>query len=180
MPRIPDQDPSNSPGLERRFRKTLRFMRDVAPPPADVIDLGPPNLLAERMEGAGYRVRNTEGDLDEHPEAAAGEADIITAFEILEHLVSPMPLLRSISADRLVATVPLRLWFASAYRNPDDPWDRHYHEFEDWQFDWLLEKAGWTVVRTEKWTSPTPITGIRPVIRRFVPRYYAVYAERSA
>jgi hypothetical protein len=19
-------------------------------------------------------------------------------------------------------------------------WDRHYHEFEDWQLDWLLEK----------------------------------------
>ena len=21
-------------------------------------------------------------------------------------------------------------------------WDRHYHEFEDWQLDWLLEKIG--------------------------------------
>ena len=20
-------------------------------------------------------------------------------------------------------------------------WDRHYHEFEDWQLDWLLEKT---------------------------------------
>ena len=39
--------------------------------------------------------------------------------------------------------VPLNLWFASAYRNKTDLWDRHYHEFEDWQFDWLLEKAGW-------------------------------------
>jgi hypothetical protein len=24
-------------------------------------------------------------------------------------------------------------------------WDRHYHEFEDWQFDWLLEKSNWKI-----------------------------------
>ena len=180
MPSVPDQDPSSNPGLSRRFQKTLRFMKKVAPPPADVIDLGPPNRLASRMRQAGYEVRNTEGDLDLRPDAAAGEADVVTAFEILEHLVSPMPLLKQIGAKRLVASVPLRLWFAPAYRNPDDPWDRHYHEFEDWQFDWLLEKAGWTIVRREKWTSPTPLTGIRPILRRFVPRYYVVYAERSS
>jgi hypothetical protein len=28
----------------------------------------------------------------------------------------------------------------SAYRSKTDMWDRHYHEFEDWQLDWLLEK----------------------------------------
>jgi hypothetical protein len=26
-----------------------------------------------------------------------------------------------------------------AYRSKTDMWDR-YHEFEDWQLDWLLEK----------------------------------------
>lgn len=179
MPTVPVQDPASNPGLSRRFRKTLRFLQDAAPAPADVLDLGPPNRLGERMREAGYRVSNTEGDLDVHPDAAATETDIVTGFEILEHLVSPLPLLRGLMADRLVVTVPLRLWFASAYRNPEDPWDRHYHEFEDWQFDWLLEKAGWTIVQSEKWTSPTPITGIRPILRRFVPRYYAVYAERT-
>jgi hypothetical protein len=24
-------------------------------------------------------------------------------------------------------------------------WDRHYHEFEDWQLDWLL-KTGWKIM----------------------------------
>ena len=61
---------------------------------------------------------------------------------------------------------------------PPDPWGRHFHEFEDWQFDWLLEKAGGRVVRSEKWTSPSRVLGFRPLLRRITPRYYAVEAER--
>ena len=56
--------------------------------------------------------------------------------------------------------------------------DRHYHEFEDWQFDWLLEKAGWNIKKRQKWTSPISKIGIRPILRKFTPRYYAVYAEK--
>jgi len=55
---------------------------------------------------------------------------------------------------------------------------RTYHEFEDWQFDWLLEHSGWKIVRTEKWTSYGAYNGIRPLLRRFTPRYYAVEAAR--
>ena len=32
-------------------------------------------------------------------------------------------------------------------------WDRHYHEFEDWQLDWLLEKAGYKIIDRVKFTS---------------------------
>jgi len=42
-----------------------------------------------------------------------------------------------------------------------------------------LEKAGWTIARREKWTSPTTDIGIRPLLRRYWPRYYAVKADRS-
>ncbi|MDX1547036.1 MAG: hypothetical protein R3247_08620, partial [Rhodothermales bacterium] len=101
------------------------------------------------------------------------------AFEILEHLVGPLNVLRAIDAPRLIATVPLRLWFAPAYRNASDPWDRHFHEFEDWQFDWLLEKAGWRIVRRAQWTSPSRALGLRPLLRRITPRYYAVEAVRG-
>ena len=55
----------------------------------------------------------------------------------------------------------------------------HFHEFEDWQFDWLLESAGWHITHREKWTSPTGRFGVRPLLRRFTPRYYGVIAERS-
>lgn len=163
-----------------RFRRTLDFMAATMLPPARLLDLGTPNLLSEVMQGAGYEVRNTGGeDLDEAPEVARdADVEAVTAFEILEHLVNPLGVLREITAPRLFATIPLRLWFASAYRNPNDPWDRHFHEFEDWQFDWLLEKAGWEIVRTEKWTSPARPIGVRPLLRRITPRYYAVEAVR--
>jgi len=113
--------------LERRFEHTLKFLDQIAPPPSRILDLGTPNELGKRMQVHGYEVTNTEGDL-EFPEPLGKNVDLVTAFEILEHLVSPANVLRAIQAPRLVATVPLRLWFSTAYCNPDDPWDRHYHE----------------------------------------------------
>jgi hypothetical protein len=32
--------------------------------------------------------------------------------------------------------------------------DRHYHEFEDWQLDWLLGKTGWKIIFEKKFTHP--------------------------
>lgn len=171
---------SDNAALDRRFRNTVAFLLDSMPPPARILDLGTPNALSKVMTSAGYSVANTHGDLDENPELVRETvADATTAFEILEHLVSPMPLLRCIPTSRLFATVPLRLWFARAYRNPNDPWDRHYHEFEPWQFDWLLEKGGWQIIRSETWTSPSSRIGVRPLLRAVTPRYYAVEAVRS-
>ncbi len=136
--------------LERRFSNTLKFLHVASAPPARILDLGTPNELGKRMQHAGYEVTNTEGDLEQIHAPLGEKADLVTAFEILEHLISPYNVLRAIRAPKLIATVPLRLWFASAYFNPSDPWDRHFHEFEDWQFDWLLEEAGWKIIRTEK------------------------------
>ncbi len=170
---------ADAPGVRRRYDLTLRFMRASLPPPARLLDLGAANPLSEIMQREGYSVQNTDVDLDEHPEVVRGaDVDAVTAFEILEHLVGPLNVLKAITAPRLFATVPLRLWFATAYRNPSDPWDCHFHEFEDWQFDWLLEKAGWRIVRREKWTNPGRGLGLRPLLRRFTPRYYAVEAVR--
>ena len=104
---------------------------------------------------------------------------MVTAFEIFEHMVSPFPLLRAISAKKLVASVPLKLWFTNAYWNNNDPFDKHYHEFEPKQFDLLLNKAGWRIIKSEKWVSKTSQIGVRPLLRRFVPRYYIVYCERE-
>jgi hypothetical protein len=60
-----------------------------------------------------------------------------------------------------------------------DMWDRHYHEFEDWQLDWLLEKTGWKIIDSQKWTNPVNKFGIRPLLRYFTNRYYIVYAEKN-
>ncbi len=173
--------PTATKTLERRFAHTLAFMDKASPRPARILDLGTPNTLSERMQAIGFDVQNTEGDLDENPAIVQGrDVEAVTAFEILEHLVAPFNVLRAIDAPRLFATVPLRLWFAKAYCNPSDAWDRHFHEFEDWQFDWLLDRSGWRVVRTEKWVSYGSVLGVRPLLRRITPRYYAVEAVREA
>jgi len=158
----------------------MDFLQSVLPAPATLLDLGVRNELSEIMESYGYKVINTEGeDLDTDLDLVKNaEVDAVTAFEIFEHLVSPFNVIAAIPCKKLIATVPLNLWFARAYRSDTDPWDRHYHEFEDWQFDWVLEKAGWEILKTEKWTSPVPTVGLRPLLRKFTPRYYAVYAEK--
>ena len=164
----------------KRYNHTIDFLKKVLPAPATILDLGIRNPFSEIMEKHGYTVYNTEGeDLDELPEIVKKyNVDAVTAFEIFEHLLSPLQVLKAMETTKLIATIPMNLWFAKAYRSKTDMWDRHYHEFEDWQFNWLLEKSGWTIKETEKWTSPIKKIGFRPILRKFTPRYYAVYAEK--
>ncbi len=166
---------------KRRYVKTLSFLLATTSPSATILDIGTPNDFSEIMKSNGFQVTNTLGeDLDEVPESVSKyDSDVTTAFEIFEHLLNPLGVLKAIKSDRLFASIPLSLWFAKSYRNKTDRWDQHFHEFEDWQFDWLLEKAGWEIVRSEKWTSPTKINGIRPILRLFTPRYYIVEARRK-
>ena len=163
-----------------RYNRTFDFVSETLPPPAKLLDLGTPNALGNFLQEKGFEVTNTAGeDFDLKPEIVALDGfDAVTVFEVLEHLVNPMGVLSEIRAPRLYATIPMRLWFSSAYRSKTDPWDRHYHEFEDWQFDWLLEKSGWKILRRAKWTSPSIVPGIRPLLRSFTPRHYAIEAVR--
>lgn len=165
---------------EKRYRLTLEFLRKHIRPEESILDLGVDNPFAEIMRENGYSVVNTQGeDLDEDLEAIRStRAGVVTAFEILEHLVAPYNVLRAIPGEKILASVPLRLWFASAYRSKTDDRDRHFHEFEAWQFDWLLEKSGWVIKDRLQWAHPVQKIGFRPLLRRFTPRYYLVYAER--
>src|SRR6056300_86354 len=164
----------------KRYKHTLQFLEKHIPNSESILDLGLANPFSDIMKNHGYNVENTKGeDLDiDTSTIENSEADVVTAFEIFEHLLSPFTVLKSIKSNKLVASIPLRLWFSSAYRSKTDMLDRHYHEFEDWQFDWLLEKAGWKIMDRKKWTNPTKKIGLRPILRRFTPRYYLVYAER--
>lgn len=166
----------------KRYKHTIKFLKEVIPDTKTaILDLGVRNPFVDFMEREGYTVTNTNGeDLDIDTSAVQlGDANVVTAFEIFEHLLAPFNVLRDIKADKVVASIPLKLWFSSAYRSKTDPWDRHYHEFEDWQFDWLFEKAGWEIKKREKFTNPIKKIGIRPLLRNFTPRYYLVYAERK-
>lgn len=165
----------------KRFKHTIEFLQKHVSTNESILDLGVENPFSQIMKSEGFNVENTKGeDLDiDTSTIKNSSSDVVTAFEIFEHLLSPFTVLQAIQSNKLVASVPLKLWFSSAYRSKTDLWDRHYHEFEDWQFDWLLEKAGWTIKARQKWTNPTKKIGIRPLLRWFTPRYYIVYAEKN-
>ena len=167
---------------QKRYNKTLAFMEQHLEQGSSLLDLGIENTFTPQLKAAGYQVENTHGENldDDYLGYAKKEVDCVTAFEIFEHMLAPYNILKAIKSQRLIASVPLKLWFAAAYWNEADDWDKHYHEFEVKQFQFLLEKAGWTIQAQELWTSPDPKKiGIRPLLRYFTPRYCIVYCERS-
>lgn len=166
---------------DKRFRHTLRFLKKHVSTDEKILDLGVDNPFSKIMKEQGFSVINTTGeDLDNDQSALQkNQYDVLTAFEIFEHLLNPYTILQNVKSKKLLISIPMRLWFSPAYRSKTDPWDRHYHEFEDWQLDWLLEKTGWKIIAREQWANPVKKFGIRPLLRRFTNRYYIVYAEKS-
>ena len=166
---------------DKRFRLTLAFLKKHIATHEGILDLGTENPFSRIMKNEGFAIRNTSGeDLDNDQSAIrTAEEPVVTAFEIFEHLLNPYTILQNIKADKLFISIPMRLWFSPAYKSKSDIWDRHFHEFEDWQLDWLLEKTGWKIIDRAKWTNPVKKIGIRPLLRKFTNRYYIVYAEKA-
>ena len=175
---------NNIPLLNKRLEWTYGFVGQHVNKGARILDLGMPNPVSKGLTERGYHVESAfSDDLDFGcPDVEREGFDVFTSFEVFEHMVNPMPLLRAIKAPVLITSVPLALWFSTAYRGnlEEDPFDEHYHEFEPWQFELLLRKGGWTITHSEKYASyPRIPNGIRPFLRRFHPRYYFIRAERS-
>lgn len=168
--------------MKNRYEKTVDFALQCIGPGRRILDLGTPNAISGLLQQAGYDVTNTDGrDLDtDYADYATMDVEVVTAFQIFEHMLAPFNILRSIRANEMLVSVPLKLWFAGAYWNPTEVWDRHYHEFEPKQFDMLLDRTGWDIVRSEKWTSPEyrPL-GIRPLLRHFTYRHYILHCRRK-
>ena len=165
----------------RRFKITLDFLQKHISKNETILDLGVENPFSKIMKEDGFNVQNTSGeDLDIDQSSLINKKySVVTAFEIFEHLLNPFTILNAIKSDKIIISIPLRLWFSPAYRSKTDMWDRHYHEFEDWQLDWLLEKTGWKIIDRTKFTNPVNKIGIRPILRKFTPRYYIIIAERK-
>lgn len=165
---------------DKRFRNTLEFLKKHVSTDEKILDLGVDNPFSKIMKSEGFLVQNTAGeDLDNDQRALHNvNYDVLTAFEIFEHLLNPFTVLQQVKSKKLLISIPMRLWFSPAYRSKTDVWDRHYHEFEDWQLDWLLAKTGWQIIDSRKWTNPVKKFGLRPFLRRFTNRYYIVYAEK--
>jgi hypothetical protein len=165
-----------------RYLKTREFLKKCIGTEKEILDLGEPSPFSQALKQEGFEIINTAGEnLDvEYMKYANTEVDVVTAFEIFEHLMAPFNILRALKAQELVASVPLNLWFAKVYWNPKDPWDCHYHEFEKKQFDMLLDRTGWEIVDRMSWPHHAGgKLGVRPFLRRFFDRYYMVYCRRK-
>ena len=166
--------------LKRRFENTFSFLSRHVSKDEKILDLGIPNQLSDYLKEKGYQISNTEGeDLDEDFTSVMDDTyDVVTSFEVFEHLLAPYNILKRIKAGKLVTSVPLHQFFAKAHWSDDDHRDRHFHEFEQKQFLFLLEKTGWKIMDYELRTAPVRVMGIRPLLRLFVPRYLYVYCEK--
>ena len=174
---------SNPTKADKRFEKTLQFLKQNLDTSKSILDLGTPNLMSVAMKSEGYKVLNTSGedfDVEFKKIISSFDVDCYTSFEVFEHLLAPYNILKEIpKGKKLICSVPLNVWFSKAYWNEDNDWDKHYHEFEPRQFDFLLEKTGWTILKKELWASPDKFRwGIRPLLRYIFPSYYFVVAEK--
>ncbi len=168
--------------LAKRYQRTLNFVKKHIKSEDKILDLGTQNPFSKILQDEGFIVKNTQGEnLDiDYQNYLDTDSDIITSFEIFEHMLAPFNILREIKTERMIASVPLKLWFTDAYWNEKDDWDKHYHEFEIKQFNFLLKQTGWEIKDSETWTSSDwRKIGIRPILRHFTPRYYIVYCERK-
>lgn len=89
--------------LERRYRNTIEFFSKHIDKDDSILDLGVDNDFSKKLKALGYNIQNTRGeDLDMEPDILIryGRYDAVTAFEILEHLVSPFILLKELPAKK--------------------------------------------------------------------------------
>lgn len=160
-----------------RFKRTVEFMEKHQDKSTVIMDLGVDNKLAETLRSKGYLIENSgEKDLDIN--YSFPDSEVFTAFEIFEHLFAPFNFLEN-NSGTLIASVPLKVWFSSAYWNNNDKRDCHYHEFEVKQFNHLLDRTGWKIEVSEVWTTPDKLRlGWRPLLRFIWPSYYIVKATK--
>ena len=92
---------------KNRYDKTIKMLKTILKPGNTIFDLGVRNPFSEIMEKEGYKVINTKGqDLDDKFDILIPkEVDLVTGFEILEHLVSPYPLLKNINCNRILSNI---------------------------------------------------------------------------
>jgi len=160
-----------------RHRKTVEFMLNNITIKSTILDLGVEGELSHLLTKEGYRVKNTDFNLDIYPERLRKiKSDVVTGFEILEHLLEPAPVLKNIRAKEIVVSVPMKRIFEKTYWNKEDEYDQHYHEFETFQFDKLLKYCNYQIICSEQWKSYSSILG-RIIYQQ--PKFYIVHAIKG-
>ena len=173
-----DSDYSNKPATRIRWNKSLDFIGDHFSFKS-ALDIGDRSGLTEMMESK-YQVKfdNTKGDLD--CITLKGKYDLVTSFEVLEHLFNPLFHLSQIKGvlsenGKLILSTPLS--------KPRFLWSKeHFHEMSTESIEALFHVAGFKIVR-KKYFKVHPlifyIKGIRPLLRLFFDKIQIYELEHS-
>ncbi len=84
----------------KRYKLTLAFLQATISKEDKILDLGVENPFSEIMKRAGLSCDQYQGedlDVDTHA-VQTDDYDVVTAFEIFEHLVSPYNVIADIQA----------------------------------------------------------------------------------
>jgi len=95
----------------KRFNITLRFLQNHIEKDKLILDLGVENPLSSLIRDNGYRVENTSGeDLDiDRSKIINSNAEVVTAFEVFEHLLDPYNVLKDIKAKKTSCKCPIKI-----------------------------------------------------------------------
>ncbi len=170
---------------QNRWHKTIKFiLAGFAPEPwtiPECVDIGDRSVLTKRLEGI-FRAQftNTDVDLDVDllfPPKVAHTIDIITCFEVIEHLFNPLFCLLEM---KRVLKPNGRIYLSTPRFKPHFLWGNHFHEMSDKSLFALIDRAGLKIVRKQKifvapWRSL--LTGFRPWLRLVLDRHWLLEIE---
>ncbi len=152
-----------------RWEKTITFIK-VVPAASRGLDIGERSSLTAQLESfLNCPFDSTAVDLDVDP--LTGRYDVVTCFEIIEHLFNPLHLLLQI---REIMAPAGRLYLSTPSRKPHFLWSpSHFHEMSFHSIKALFDRAGFTILRQQKITI-FPwwfyFKGVRPLLRAFYER----------
>jgi SAM-dependent methyltransferase len=143
-----------------------------------VLDVGERNPLTKRLENHfNLKIDSTMGDLDrmficDKSSVKTGNPvyDIVIFSHVIEHLFNPLFCLQNIkkvmhNESILIISTPIKPEFITTGTG-------HFHEMDEYRFKKLVQRAGFKIIRWEKFHiynnfTWKRFTGIRPFIRMF-------------
>lgn len=160
---------------QSRFAWTLKFLEKYIKSDMKILDVGEfNNLSREIIKKFSCQIQNTQGDLDEAFYFPYIQYDLIICSHILEHLFSPIWILKKARKfcknGTLIIFLPCR---------PKFLWTKnHFHEIDKYRLGALASESGWKIQTVKyhkvwrKWY--TYFTGIRMFLRLFF-EWNAIY-----
>lgn len=164
-----DGDYASDESVLYRWKHTEKFII----PKSDIshgLDIGDRTGLTCRLEKL-FKVRFDSTDIDLDVEPLNGEYDIVTSFEVLEHLFNPLYNLLEIKKVLKPQGV---FYLSTPLRKPEIiKTPEHFHEMSEDELMNIIERSGLYVIRKQL-IRVRPFykyfLGIRPIIRSIYER----------